>query len=439
MAQLTDPVDVGPVEVDNRLYRAPLLEVAGNRPDAPEILRRELEPAAASGTGLIFQGACLVTSEGGRTAPGLTRVDDPAFVETLAPAVDAITQHGATLFCQLGHGALQTMELWHAGYRDRHPDLVTRAVSEPPWWFKALWSTPVLFEPELEVFTEDELDQLAVAFGQAAGRLAEAGYDGIHLAGANGSIFQQLFSPVFNDRDDAFGGPTIRSRARFLERVVEEIRRHTSPRFPVTTKVPAETAAPGFVRGALSIEDGVEIARVCEAIGIDAVAPVQVGVTRDQSVARGRFPRIGWEDERFQEGYEDAFGSTWRKRLIQGMNRLAATTLPPEPAWNEAFCREVRKAVEIPVLCEGGVRTRGQIDRLLEQGACDMVGMARPFYAEPRIAHRLLHEADAEALCESCNNCTIPQVAGADGVCRTPSVMTERGRLAKQGRYGDEA
>lgn len=438
MPALEDPLTIGPVTTRNRLYRAPLLEVAANEPNAAEILQRELEPAAETGTGLIFQGACLVTPQGGRTAPGLTRVHDPDFVAGLAPAVDAITDHGAKLFCQLGHGALQCMELWHAGYRERHPDITTWAISDPPWWFKALWSTPMLFEPNLTVFSEGDLETLARAFGDAAGYLHEAGYDGIHLAGANASIFQQLWSPVFNDRNDAFGGPTIAARARFMRRVVEEIRANTHASFPVTAKIPAETAAPGFVRKALTVEDGVEIARVCEQIGLDAVVPVNVGVTRDQSVARGAFPRIAWADERFQDGYEDAFGSPWRKRLIEAANRTAAKTLPADPAWNEAFCRKVKQAVEIPVLCEGGIRERGQMDRLLAEGACDAVGMARPFYAEPRIAHRILHEEDAEALCESCNNCTVPQVAGAEGVCRTPTVMAKRGELASEGRYGEE-
>ena len=78
------------------------------------------------------------------------------------------------------------------------------------------------------------------------------------------------------------------------------------------------------------------------------------------------------------------------------------------------------------------------MDRLLSEGFADMVGCARPFYAEPRLAWRLLHEGpDARALCESCNNCTIPQVTGATGVCRTPTVLQKRGELLKKGAYGD--
>ncbi|ERH10247.1 MAG: hypothetical protein J07HX64_02019 [halophilic archaeon J07HX64] len=52
--RLTDPVEIGGVTLPNRLYRAPLLECAGNGPGAVDTLVDELEPTAAAGAGLIF-------------------------------------------------------------------------------------------------------------------------------------------------------------------------------------------------------------------------------------------------------------------------------------------------------------------------------------------------------------------------------------------------
>jgi 2,4-dienoyl-CoA reductase-like NADH-dependent reductase (Old Yellow Enzyme family) len=331
------------------------------------------------------------------------------------------------------------MELWHHGYRAAHPDVETLAVSEPPWWFKAIGHTPLLDLSRVRVMQDHELEALAEAFGAAASHAAEAGYDGVHLAGANGSVFQQCWSPVFNRRTDRFGGSTLEDRSTFFRLVVQAIRGRTPKGFLLTGKVPAETEAPGFVRGALTLDDAVRIARIAEDAGLDAIAPVRVGVTRDQATARGHFPGIAWRDPRWQAGYDAAFGGPARKALVRFANRVAAQAIPFEPAWNEGLCRAVKQAVSVPVLCEGGLRTRAQMDRILEEGGADMVGMARPFYAEPRLAWRLLHgDERTRALCESCNNCTIPQVTGATGVCRTPAILAQRGPLMKAGAYGED-
>lgn len=426
MANLRSPGQIGTRSVRNRLYRAPVLEVAGNGPDASRILTRELLPSADCG--VVYQGASLVTPQGGRSAPGLSRVHDRDFVLSLKPTVDAVKAQGALFLMQLGHGGLQTMELWHKAYKAAHPDLETLAVSEPPWWFRAV---PLLDTSSVRVMSEREVEELAKCFGRSAAFAAEAGYDGVHLAGANGSIFQQVWSPVFNKRTDSFG----EDRNKFFRLVVENIRASTPPRFLLTTKIPAETEAPFFVRNALRVEDTVRISKVAADLGVDAVVPVRVGVTRDQATARGHFPKISWNDPRWQKGYDQAFGPA-RKLAVREANRVAARAIPFEPAWNAGLCRAVKRAVSIPVMCEGGLRSRGEMDTILRDEVADFCGMARPFYAEPRLAYRLLGEDQATALCESCNNCTIPQVTGATGVCRTPEIMARRGQLDKAGAYG---
>ncbi|MFU8868183.1 NADH:flavin oxidoreductase [Natronococcus sp.] len=446
MATLEDPVEIGGVEIPNRLYRAPLLECAGNGPDAVDTLIEDLEPAAESGVGLICQGATIVRGEGGCAAPGMTRVHDPEFVSRLSRLTDRIHDHGSTIFIQLEHGGLRSMETWHAEYRREHPHLEQLAVSRPPWQLRALDRAGFLsYDPH--VLETEEVYELAADFGRAAGYAAEAGYDGIHIAGANMGLVQQFLSPFYNRRDDEFGG-SPEARLRFLAVVRDEIRERAGE-IPVMAKVPAETPAPPapLVRRKLSLEDGIEIARRLEKIGYDAVVPVRTSVVWDMSIVRGKYPDRAWENETLQQGYDAAFGGAARKRLVALGNRIQSLQYDTEPAWNEAFCRRVREQVSIPVLAEGGIRERREMDRLLGgqtgPAACNMVGMARPFYAEPRLGARLLEterESDAadehvRVLCESCNNCTVPQVTGAPGICRTPAVLRERGRLERAGAY----
>jgi 2,4-dienoyl-CoA reductase-like NADH-dependent reductase (Old Yellow Enzyme family) len=435
VVELEAPLEIGGVELPNRLYRAPLLECAGEGPDAADVLIDELEPAAAAGAGLVCQGAAPVREEGGRVAPSMTGLADPEFAAGLSTVTDAVHDHGGRIFAQLDSGGLRSMETWHAEYRRANPDLTQQAVSRPPWPLR-LADRLGFLELDARVLSTDEVYDLAEKFGRVAANAAEAGYDGIHLAGANMGVLQQFLSPFYNRRDDEFG-----DGVRFFEVLHDEIRTRAGD-LPVVAKVPAETEAPPFVRRYLSADDAVDICERLDRIGFDALSPVRVSVFWDMSIVRGRFPERAWRDRRFREGYVAAFGSRWRAALVAAGNRIEALTYDFEPAWNADLARRVRERVSVPVLLEGGVRTREQIDALLGADgsvpACDAVGMARPFYAEPRLPARILENRDVSAVCDNCNNCTVPQVAGASGVCRTPEVMAEKGRLEREGAYERE-
>jgi len=425
---LEAPVEIGGLTLRNRLYRAPLLECAGNGPEAVDTLITDLEPAAASGAGLVCQGATIVRGPGGCAAPNMTYVDDPAFVEDLSRLTDAIHSHGAAIAVQLEHGGLRSMETWHHGYRSAHPDLQQLAVSRPPRPLRVLDRLGLLsYDPH--VLSTDEVYELAVDFGRSAEWATEAGYDLIHLAGANMGIVHQFLSPFYNRRNDEFGDGT-----RFLELVTEEIRQRCGD-VPLMTKVPAESATPPGVGPHLSGTDAVGVCERLEAAGFDALVPVTGSVIWDMSIIKGEFPSRAWSDKRFTEAYSEVFGGPIRRRLAAAATWFDSVLYEFEPAWNSGLCRRVGERVDVPILAEGGIRTRGQIDDLLGSD-CDMVGLGRPFYAEPRLPARLLDGGSETAVvCENCNNCTVPQAAGEPGVCRTPAVLAEAGRLRKAGAY----
>ncbi|MFB6223620.1 MAG: NADH:flavin oxidoreductase [Haloarcula sp.] len=430
MTALETPLRLGGIEVPNRLYRAPVLECAGNGVTAVDTLIDELEPTAASGVGLLFQGASIVTARGGCAAPNMTRVHDPAFVARLERLTGAIHDHGGRIFLQLAHGGLRSMATWHAQYRRQNPDQRQLAVSQPPWQLRVL-ERAGLVSLQPNVLSTSEVWDLAEQFGRCAGYAADAGYDGIHLSAANMSLIQQFLSPFYNRRDDEF-----RDGVRFLEAVHDAVRDYAGD-VPLVTKVPAETAAPRFVRRHLSQPDGIEIAERTAAIGYDGLVPVEVSPFWDMSIVRGAFPDRAWNASELQDDYAAVFGGQVRARAVAFLNRLQARRFGHDAGWNASFCRAVRERVDVPVLLEGGLRTRADCDRYLGESAsnpaADMVGMARPFYAEPRLGARLLNGADA--LCESCNNCTVPQVTGEPGRCRTPDVVRERARLQREGAY----
>ncbi|GAB7213172.1 hypothetical protein OS31_46850 [Dickeya oryzae] len=104
-------------------------------------------------------------------------------------------------------GAPAILQIFHAGNKAL-PHLVPngRVVSA-----SALRVPPSPFnnaEVTSHALSEKEIEEIIMAFGEATRRAIEAGFDGIELHGAHGFLIQNFFSPMFNQRDDEWGGLT---------------------------------------------------------------------------------------------------------------------------------------------------------------------------------------------------------------------------------------
>src|SRR3982750_4118259 len=102
---LHHPIQIGSAKIRNRLYRAPVLEGAGDGDNAAATYQRHFVTNAEHGVGLIIQGSSCIWPEG-RSSPGMTCVDTSAKVQRLAPMVRAVHDEGASIVIQLGHGGL---------------------------------------------------------------------------------------------------------------------------------------------------------------------------------------------------------------------------------------------------------------------------------------------------------------------------------------------
>src|SRR5690242_11603508 len=106
------------MKVRNRLYRAPVLEGAGDGPDAADKYATHFVENARHGVGLIVQGSTCISVEG-RTSPGMSCADTREKVLRFAPMVDAVHAHGAAIVLQLGHGGLYAIEAWQEPHASR--------------------------------------------------------------------------------------------------------------------------------------------------------------------------------------------------------------------------------------------------------------------------------------------------------------------------------
>jgi 2,4-dienoyl-CoA reductase-like NADH-dependent reductase (Old Yellow Enzyme family) len=401
--------------VRNRLYRAPVLEGAGDGPDAAESYARQFVPNARAGVGLIIQGSSCILPEG-RTSPGMTCVDTREKTLRLAPMVDAVRAEGAAIMLQLGHGGLFAMEAWHEPYASARTGPLL-AVSK----------VPVLMRPAFRgvpthVLHTDEVYGLVNRYADAAMWAREAGYDGVQLGSANAKLLDQFLSPLYNRRDDEFGG-SLRNRARILELIRAGIAERAGPDFPCTVKVPVEVAPAGFRRSGHA--DALELARMVDAWGFDAVTPVEVSVFPDTTLSRGGTPDALWTNPAMAERLRVAAPTRRRRFTLTTGARLGARRAPFTPVWNRELFTKVRSVVSVPVFAVGGIRTAAEVSEILDAGAADMVGIGRPFYAEPELPARILTGDQGPTRCVNSNKCVAAQMLGMRGLCYNPAV---RGR-----------
>jgi len=111
----------------------------------------------------------------------------------------------------------------------------------------------------------NEIYALADDFTLAAERAVEAGFDGVELHGAHGYLLNQFFSPLFNRREDEFGG-SLEKRMRFPLLVVEKVRRCLGDRL-LLYRLGSDDLAPMGTH----IEDSIVFAKKLEALGVDII------------------------------------------------------------------------------------------------------------------------------------------------------------------------
>ena len=91
---------------------------------------------------------------------------------------------------------------------------------------------------------EKQILGIVDAFGQAARRVREAGFDGVHLHGGHDYVISQFLSSAINRRTDEWGGG-IERRARFALEIVAAVRAEVGSDYPLGIKMNTADYLPG--------------------------------------------------------------------------------------------------------------------------------------------------------------------------------------------------
>ena len=350
MSVLFEPYEIGPLEIRNRFMRSPTTSYWSDgrgvvRPEIIDLYRR----LAEGGVGLIVKGHTYV-ADAGKAHKGMAGVSGDIHVPKLRELTDVVHEHGGKIVTQLNHaGSKSTVD--RAG---------------PSGYGEADWTARAL--------TVDEIHEIVDAFGDAAQRSMDAGFDGVQIHGAHGYLVSQFLSRLANRRNDEYGG-SLGNRMRLLNEVYDEIRARVGGCIPVLIKINCDDFSPsGF-----TVEDSIEVTRALSKRGINVIEISGGGVGQ---VAEVRRARARSDDPELSEA---------------------------NFAGHAAKIREAIKPTTMALV--NGIRSRRCMEAIIEKDVADLISMSRPFIREPNLV-RLLEAGQPAATCISCDACSAPGVFG---------------------------
>jgi 2,4-dienoyl-CoA reductase-like NADH-dependent reductase (Old Yellow Enzyme family) len=198
------------ITVPNRIAMAPMTTWASN--DDYTISADEVTHYAAriKGIGLVITGCTRVTLNGIGFTHEYASYDD-SFLPSLKKLAAVAKSGGAPAILQIYHAGNKAI----AGLIPGGDVVSASAIEVGPMSFVKGQIIP-------RQLIDDEVIDIIKAFGQATRRAIEASFDGVEIHGAHGFLLQNFFSPIYNQRNDDWGG-SAEKRMRFPLEVVKEI------------------------------------------------------------------------------------------------------------------------------------------------------------------------------------------------------------------------
>lgn len=221
---------------------------------------------ALGGAALVYAEATAVTRDGRRTHGDLGIWDDTQ-IQGLRKITQFIEQEGAVPGIQLSHAGRKASERrpWHGETPVDDIDQMER--NEGPWPSIAPSALPYAEGwPLPNEMSENDIEQVIAAFGDAARRSYEAGFRIIEVYAAHGFLIHQFLSPISNHRTDQWGG-TADNRQRFAVAVAKAIRDNWPPELPLVFRL----SATDWLEGGLEVEDTVATAIALKDAGVDMI------------------------------------------------------------------------------------------------------------------------------------------------------------------------
>lgn len=333
---------IGVLKIKNRFVRSATRDAMADPSGAVTDASIALYRALArGGIGLIITGHAFVSAHG-QAVPGQYGVHNDEMIPGLRRLAEAAHAEGAAIALQINHAGINSDYF-------REKGVESLAVSR----------MDNITQPHREL-TDRDIESIVNDFAAAAVRAQEAGYDAIQLHGAHGYLMSQFQSPLFNRRTDRWGG-NPENRRRFHLAVIKKVRQAVGRDFPLLIKYGVRDEK----EEGLSLAEGIETARCLAQEGVDAIE-ISLGI--------GSLAQLAREDKKEQAYFRD---------------------------WTAA----VKRALNVPVMAVGGIRSLELSSDILASGDADFISLCRPFIREPDLLLRWQRGDTQPAKCLSCNKC----------------------------------
>lgn len=218
MPNLFSPLQVGPLELPNRIWMAPLTRCRAEEGHVPGPLMAEHYGQRAS-AGLIVAEATMAM-EGNSAFWHEPGIHNQAQIEGWRLTTEAVHRAGGRIVLQIWHGGRACHPLLNGGRQPVAPSAIAIAGDEV--------HTPEGKQPYVvpRELTDAEIPAIVEGFRQAARNAMAAGFDGVEVHGANGYLLDQFLRDGTNRRSGPYGGP-LEHRARLLLEVLEAVAAET--------------------------------------------------------------------------------------------------------------------------------------------------------------------------------------------------------------------
>ena len=321
--KLFEPGQIGTLRVKNRLVKAPQTTGLSNKDGTvTQRLVDHYTHLADGGAGLVIVEYAYIDDIASKSCHCQVGISSHEHIAGLGWLADSIKNHGAKAGIQIEHCG-----------RQRFLGPPMKSASPVPW--------PMLydqFHAIPEELTIDEIQILIEAFGDAAKRAVDAGFDLVEIHAAHGYLITNFLSPFTNKRGDWYGG-SRENRFRFLGQVVENCRKKVGPDFPLTVRLSGTDYEPD----GMTIEDTIYYAKELERLGIDAF-------------------HISGGDHH---------------TMIHQVSPMAMPV-----CYNVWAAEAVKKEVHVPVMASGSITLPQYAEDILEQGKADFITLGRPLWAD---------------------------------------------------------